>query len=757
MPPPTDEQLQLIKDFEPVLFFHGGDATVQEERFFPSDAKRYLERCALWKASDPFLTLSDWGNTPVVEAAKLGALPNEGDVFLGKGLPSGPSEFLETPADKECFLDVAGWEAAGSPFPSANRYANLDVIANLYRTDPKLKESEFWYHAEFFDADRLRGLFNSVLETGDTIIHFIDLFSGAPPFLINPALICYYLFYPGHDEGLSDCPYTDQAKEFGSFAGEWTCVAILLDSPSPGEGRAPKWIGLSNRNIGVIKFGDKEVRTGLRILPWSAVELLQTTQAPRRRERKPRALPQHGAAFDPGAAHLAGPSSGSCGLVDAPAGEIPPSPEEDSTLDDIFGVVKGIFIEVAKIAVGAGIGSVLGPVGTAVGGLGGLVAGALENASGLDVVGVPPEGPARPTVDTVTTTSGKVVHPKGMRPPDVDASRGTEWRSEDNHIVDGRRYDSTVDREVQILWPGDPEFKGYTGRWGPRMQSDAETRRAGMRFPNFWLLFFDALVRNEHPSHVQFLTVGSGTWTVPADWNNDNNTVECLGAGGGGTGSWTDNNIGGAGGGGGAYAKSVNLNLTAGASIPYTVGAGSAGGAAAAGGASSSPAGGDTWFNSASFPTSGQACGAKGASAHTGNSPGAGGQAATCYSIGSGAVTRSGGSGGSGASSGPGAGGGAGGAAGPHGDGNSGSSASAGTPGNGGAGDSGNTAAGANGTQWDGAHGSGGGANGANQSAGGNGGQYGAGGGGGGYVSLGNGSPGGKGADGLIGVTYTPK
>lgn len=303
MPPPTDEQLQLIKDFEPVLFFHGGDATVQEERFFPSDAKRYLERCALWKASDPFLTLSDWGNTPVVEAAKLGALPNEGDVFLGKGLPSGPFEFLETPADKECFLDVAGWEAAGSPFPSANRYANLDAIANLYRTDPKLKESEFWYHAEFFDADRLRRLFNSVLETGDTIIHFIDLFSGAPPFLINPALICYYLFYPGHDEGLSDCPYTDQAKEFGSFAGEWTCVAILLDSPSPGEGRAPKWIGLSNRNIGVIKFGGKEVRTGLRILPWSAVELFQTTH----RERKPRALPQHGAAFDPGAAHLAGP------------------------------------------------------------------------------------------------------------------------------------------------------------------------------------------------------------------------------------------------------------------------------------------------------------------------------------------------------------------------------------------------------------------------------------------------------------------
>ena len=74
MPPPTADQLQLIRDFEPVLFFFGGNATVPEERFFPCDAKRYLERCALWKATTPFLTLADWGNNPVVEAGKLGAL-----------------------------------------------------------------------------------------------------------------------------------------------------------------------------------------------------------------------------------------------------------------------------------------------------------------------------------------------------------------------------------------------------------------------------------------------------------------------------------------------------------------------------------------------------------------------------------------------------------------------------------------------------------------------------------------------------------
>ena len=112
MPPPTADQLQLIRDFEPVLFFHGGDATVPEERFFPSDAKRYLERCALWKATTPFLTPGDWGTNPVVERDKLGALPDEGAVFLGKGLPSGPFDFLVTSSEQECFLDLAGWKAA---------------------------------------------------------------------------------------------------------------------------------------------------------------------------------------------------------------------------------------------------------------------------------------------------------------------------------------------------------------------------------------------------------------------------------------------------------------------------------------------------------------------------------------------------------------------------------------------------------------------------------------------------------------------
>jgi hypothetical protein len=814
MPPPTPEQ--LIKDYEPVLFFHGGDAMVPEERFFPSDAKRYLEHCALWKASTPFLTLGDWGNNPVVDANKLAALPNEGDVYLGKGLPSGPFEFLETPPEKECFLDLAGWEPQGSPFPSANRYANLDQVAALYSDasgDSDLKGSKFWYHAEVFDAARLRRLFNSALETGDTIIHFTDLFSGTSPFLIDPLLLCYYLFYPGHDEGLSDCPYTDQAKEFGSFAGDWTCVAVLLDSPSPGADRAPKWIGLSNRNIGVIKFGGKEVRTGLRVLPWSAVEIFQTTHP-----RLAVARGSHALYLTTEQPSVVGPltspdpSSGSCGLVEAPAGEIPPSPEGDGPLDVILGGVKDVFIIVAKMTAGAAAGSIFGPAAMLAGGIAGLIAGGIEASSGIDVVGVAPEGPARPTVDAVTTTSGKVVHPKGMRPPDVDASRAQEWQVQDNFVnpTNGRRYDSTVDREAQILWPGDPMYKGYTGRWGPRMQSDPQTRRAGMRFPNFWLLFFDALVRNAHPSRVQFLTVESGTtWKVPSDWNNANNQIECIGGGGGGVDSSGSQGAGGAGGGGG-YSKANNLVLTLGADITFQVGAGGA----RAGSGSSAGAGGDTFFNGTGVTAA--SVGAKGGAGANGTVGGAGGTP-----DGSGQTQFGGGSGGNGGAKGGGPGGG--GAAGPKnqggkgaaatpqqygggggggngggsdgksgatgdsgsdggqnadggGGGKGGSSQARGAPGlagGGGGGGGGHAAGGASagsggaggpGNEWDAAHGSGGGGGGGGgarhiSTIGGNGGAgglYGGGGGGGGYVQTGTAGQGGAGANGLIVITYAP-
>lgn len=68
-------------------------------------------------------------------------------------------------------------------------------------------------------------------------------------------------------------------------------------------------------------------------------------------------------------------------------------------------------------------------------------------------------------------------------------------------------------------------------------------------------------------------TGGSTNWTVPSDWNNSNNSIECIGAGAGGL-SATYNSRGG---GGGAYAKKNNFNLQPGQSIPYVVSVGGGG------------------------------------------------------------------------------------------------------------------------------------------------------------------------------------
>lgn len=138
-----------------------------------------------------------------------------------------------------------------------------------------------------------------------------------------------------------------------------------------------------------------------------------------------------------------------------------------------------------------------------------------------------------------------------------------------------------------------------------------------------------------------FITSGT-SYTLPADFNPNNNTVECYGSGG------VANNFGGYGGGGGAYAKSTNVNIGAGVTVNIHIG--SAGAT-------------DTWFNATSLANAvsngtGISCGAQGG---VGNA--AGTAASSC-----GSTKFSGGTGGAGGGSTSGGGGG-GGAAGPNGNG----------------------------------------------------------------------------------------
>jgi hypothetical protein len=136
------------------------------------------------------------------------------------------------------------------------------------------------------------------------------------------------------------------------------------------------------------------------------------------------------------------------------------------------------------------------------------------------------------------------------------------------------------------------------------------------------------------------------SYTIPDNWNDDDNYVVAVGAGGnganGGTGTGGD---GGGGGGGGAYSRSDNLGpYTPGGSLDYFVGKGDSGDR-------------NTYFQNTSTV---YAIGGANASGNTG---GAGGAAAS----GAGDIKYSGGTGGNGRARG--GGGGAGGAGGPHGDG----------------------------------------------------------------------------------------
>ena len=42
------------------------------------------------------------------------------------------------------------------------------------------------------------------------------------------ALLNYYFFFPAHEEGPIPGCTNVEAKEFGCFAGDWVCMALLL-------------------------------------------------------------------------------------------------------------------------------------------------------------------------------------------------------------------------------------------------------------------------------------------------------------------------------------------------------------------------------------------------------------------------------------------------------------------------------------------------------------------------------------------------
>jgi hypothetical protein len=385
--PPASDVETLARRFEPILFFSAN------EHFFPADAKRYVEQCALWRAQTPFDAKDSWGGkggpfprAPIIEYGKISALAGE------PGTPLDSATLVDNQGE-ERFFDFKGWmDAARTPQPkvtaaSKNTFSNRDVIDTVYnKADAdggvqKLRDSRFWYHAELIEAGRLRRLLATV--RAPDLVKVYDT-------LQNAALLNYYFFYPAHEEGLADCTNTE-AVEFGCWAGEWGCLSLLLERADATVDYRPTFIGTSGRLLTapvtpVAQAADDDdtaKRSVMTVNHFSKATL---------NDGHPRifvAKGSHSLYLAPGSFAVGYPNESHPNFCGGFEGIPPPPTQPETHLADNPLAAQGLFW--AKVAAGS---SLLGALGAAAGAIWGIVEYANAN-HGLNVVGTGPPTTSR--------------------------------------------------------------------------------------------------------------------------------------------------------------------------------------------------------------------------------------------------------------------------------------------------------------------------------------------------------------------------
>ncbi|TPG34342.1 hypothetical protein [Mycolicibacterium hodleri] len=491
----TTDPVALAKHFEPVLFFDPA------ESHFPVDAKRYVEAAALWSAGPAFDDHNTWGGAPgasfprnpLVPAGQLRAMPNEGGTHLGS-----KPEFVVADAAHERFLEFGGWKDNADP-PN-HEAAVTAATTNLYADRAKIVADQVgaldgarrWYHAEFFDSARLTRLFPAGAAP--------DLGALLKKQFTNPAMLCYYFFFPAHEQGVgADTCDTVDATEVSCHAGDWQCVALLLESDGSGvaAGYAPKFFGYTGLRPAPRADGsyapyqfDAEDRVAMKVLPWRKGTDAAPVEPAVDGETHPRFFVARGShslytgagnqELDP---YVNGAHPNKCGQLDS--GEIvPPPPHEtdDKLPADLVMVLTKTF--------GGGL------LGTAWG----FISAMVELIAGIEEFGgaAPADTSDTPNDDIVPTAAnaGVVLAPGGVTVADggPDPER---WSTAQQFESNGRRYDFIVDRASQLWWPADDGQSGFRGRWGQRVQFDPLGRRSGPKFPDFVRMFLLAVASGE--------------------------------------------------------------------------------------------------------------------------------------------------------------------------------------------------------------------------------------------------------------------
>ncbi len=115
--------IDLVRRFEPILYFH------PEEKFFPSDAKRYIEHCALWKANSSFAGArfdrkDAWGM--LIDHNKIAASNAEvspGDKFLDV-----PSFLIDSSTEEHFSNLLVGKTLAGRILRGSPKLARIYIL-----------------------------------------------------------------------------------------------------------------------------------------------------------------------------------------------------------------------------------------------------------------------------------------------------------------------------------------------------------------------------------------------------------------------------------------------------------------------------------------------------------------------------------------------------------------------------------------------------------------------------------------------------
>jgi len=266
-------------------------------------------------------------------------------------------------------------------------------------------------------------------------------------------------------------------------------MAILLLRPNPNEQFRPSFIGFTRRrDLNSVQALDAERRIGMMVQKWGKTDV-HAKDLPETVGEHPKLFVSkgtHSFYLQPGT-NIVNPYPPEafpawCGQFDTP-----------NELDDYIKSHphKSQDKEAALYKI---VGGLL--AGGLPGVIGGIGAAALEGNFpwGIDSVGSGKFEKPEPEVTATLGALGKVVHPKNVTPQELVADP-VKWAAKENLDISGRKYFLVVNRAAQIWWPSDDLKSGYRGRWGPRVVHDPVNRRDGMRFPEFWKMFFIALAK----------------------------------------------------------------------------------------------------------------------------------------------------------------------------------------------------------------------------------------------------------------------